>query len=243
MLISLFLNENLLFRILEHSNNVSELEWDNLFKIIELDYDQLITILGKQGYFKDENNKIKLDSKFRINLAIYGIVNLNLQPFEVIKYLTWQEFEEFCLYVLEQYDFKNFKNFRFSKQKSRFEIDILSFHQPYILCIDAKRWKIGYGKISALKQAAEKQISRVEAFYNVLFKFIDQFQISSWKYASLVPIIITSMDEGIKSYKEVPIVPFFQFNDFITDLYKFIEELPQFKVKIKKHGAQSKLLF
>ncbi|MFX0137439.1 MAG: NERD domain-containing protein [Candidatus Hodarchaeota archaeon] len=237
------MNSELILKKLELSLNISEIELEYLLQNKRLDLNQILTFLGNQGYFKEQNNGKTLNLHFRMNLAIYGIVNLKLQPSQVINYLTWQEFEEFCLYVLEQHEFRCIRNFRFKKRKSRFEIDILGFNRPYILCIDAKLWRIRYGKSSALKKAVDNQIIRTEALSNIISKYIDQLQILKWKYVYFIPILITSMNEGIKSHKEVPIVPFYQFNNFISNFNKIIDDLPQFKVKVPKCKVQTKLLF
>ncbi|MHA1376992.1 MAG: hypothetical protein ACTSRG_01295 [Candidatus Helarchaeota archaeon] len=235
------MNKNLLLKILELTLKVTDLEADYLQQITDLDYDHLLTFLGNQGYVKDQNEEVKIDSNFRINLAIFGIVNLNLQPHQITKYLTWQEFEEFCFFVLEKHEYSCIRNFRFSKKKKRFEIDLLGFRQPYILSIDAKRWRTRIAKISALKNAVEKQIVRSKNLSEVFSNYSDRFPVTDWKFATFIPILITSMSEGIKSHMNVPIVPFFQFNEFISNLHKNIEDLPQFKIKIKKRGVQTKL--
>ncbi|NVM02366.1 MAG: NERD domain-containing protein [Candidatus Helarchaeota archaeon] len=237
------MNADLLRKSLELSAITSEMKFECIMENQRVDINQLLRFLGKQGYTEELHNGKKPYSNFRINLAIYGIVNLKLQPSQVINYLKWQEFEKFCLYVLEQHDFSCIRNFRFKRKKKRFEIDIVGIHQPYILCIDAKLWRIRSGKSSALKKAVEKQIIRTKALSNVISKYIEKFHISNWNYAFFIPILTTSMNEGIKAHKEVPIIPFYQFNNFIAEFNKITDNLPQFKVKVPKCGVQTKLLF
>ncbi|MFX1449855.1 MAG: NERD domain-containing protein [Promethearchaeota archaeon] len=237
------MNANLLLKIMELTSEIPEIEIKYLSKITGLNYSQIMIYLKEQMYYEKEKNEILQNSNLRINLAIFGIINLNLPPSRVINYLTWQEFEKFCLYVLEQHEFRCVRNFRFKKRKSRFEIDILGLHQSYMLCIDAKLWRIRSGKPSALRKAVERQIIRTEALSKVISKYLDQLYLSRVKYVYLIPILITSMNEGIKSHKKVPIIPFYQFNNFIADLHKNIDDLPQFKIDIQKFGIQTKLLF
>jgi len=236
-MIYLLLDMNLLLKILELTLEIPDIRLDDLNRITELDFEQLFAILGRQGYLREDSNEVKLDSNFRINLAIFGIVNLNIEPFQVLKYLSWQEFEEFCLYVLEMHEYCCIKNFRFSKIKKRFEIDILGFCNPYVLSIDAKQWRTRHGKMGALKNAVEKQIDRTKALLDILSKYQEKLPLYNWKRALFVPILITSMNEGIKQHLGVPIIPFYQFNNFIANIYKNIEDLTQFKIRIKKKGV------
>ncbi len=237
------MNAKLLLKTLELSSPHSEIKSESILQNRKVPINKILTFLGKQGYITEDNKRKRTISNFRINLAIFGIVNLNIQPSQVINYLKWQEFEEFCLYVLEQHDFSCIKNFRFKRKKKRFEIDIVGIHQPYILCIDAKLWRIRSGKSTALKKAVERQIIRTQALSDVISRYFDKLPISNWNNAIFIPILTTSMNEGIKAHKKVPIIPFYQLNNFIADFNEITDDLPQFKVKVPKCGVQTKLIF
>jgi hypothetical protein len=136
---------------------------------------------------------------------------------EIAEKITWQEFEDLCLSILEENGFHTGKHFRFKdKEGKRHEIDILAT-KPLVkkhgkgaarttkhMAIDCKHW--GCGRTSALKTAAEKQKERVKALK----------QLPEFKRKKTIPAILTLFQENIIKRDDAWIVPVFRLNAFLN---------------------------
>lgn len=71
--------------------------------------------------------------------------------------------------------------------------------------IECKKWAGNRYRLSALKKAIEKHKERTE-FYRNLTK------------ENLIPIIVTFVEEDIKFYEDMPIVPILRLNSFINEI-------------------------
>ncbi|MFX0089481.1 MAG: hypothetical protein ACFFA1_04730 [Promethearchaeota archaeon] len=170
-----------------------------------------------------DENKLAIDSKGRLYLAS-EIVALGGDPENVAAFLRWQEFEEFCTEVLERNSFQCTKRLRF-KQDSWWEIDVVGGKKPIILCIDAKHWSLRPGKSAAIRRLIDKHIDRVRAFAQVLPTLKTKLGFLEWKKATLIPGVVTLFQEAVELHQNVPVVPFFKFNQFIQELSVYSDQV------------------
>jgi hypothetical protein len=142
---------------------------------------------------------------------------------EIIKTLHWREFENFCLIVFDYHNFRTVQNFYYSYHKKRHEIDVLAMQKPLLFAIDAKKWNTG--RSSALKPMVKNQIARAKALGNALRqpKMRQKLPLAGWRNAEIIPMIVTSKAYEIKIFQEVPIIPFFKLNQFLTDYHRYRE--------------------
>lgn len=173
---------------------------------------------------KDE---LVIDSEGRLFLAS-KIVELGGDPEKVATLLKWQEFESFCMKVLEQNNFQCTIRMRF-KHDNWWEIDVVGGRRPIILCVDAKHWSLRPGKSAAIKRVTGRHIDRVKAFAQVLPTLKARLGFREWKKASLVPTIVTLFQEAIRLHQDVPVVPFFKFNRFIQELPIYLDQVLNLK--------------
>ena len=91
----------------------------------------------KAGLIEFENDQVDLSSDQRVNLAIHAI-NQGTDIEKVCKVLEWKEFENFTANAFEKNDFEVKRNFRFKAAQRRWEIDVLAYSYPIIVCVDCK---------------------------------------------------------------------------------------------------------
>ncbi len=62
---------------------------------------------------------------------------------KISKSLSWQEFEEIILYILEGWGFSASRDVRLQCGNRRAEFDVIARSDRYLVVIEAKRWKYG----------------------------------------------------------------------------------------------------
>ncbi|MHA1315605.1 MAG: NERD domain-containing protein [Candidatus Helarchaeota archaeon] len=143
--------------------------------------------------------------------------------------LHWHDFESLCLHVLRAHEFSCLQNFRFSlATKQRFEIDVIGYRSPYILCIDAKNWGQRTGKKSQLRLAALKQIKRTRLLArnpDLLTKRNLKFSFQDVKF---IPMVVTSLQEDVAFIDDSPVIPIDKFNLFLQELPEHADTIKYF---------------
>jgi len=161
--------------------------------------------LREIGLIECENGKIEVSSNQRVKLAIHAI-NHGTDIERVCKVLEWIEFENFAATAFETNNFAVKRRFRFKAAQRRWEIDLLAYSEPIIVCVDCKRWRRGWGN-SAITKVAAAQAQRTEAIANNL-QSIQKF------------------------YKKVPVVPILQLQNFLDEFQGHITELTHFRANL-----------
>lgn len=134
---------------------------------------------------------------------------------EILKKQSWKEFEDIVAQILVEHGFEVERNFRFTLNKKRHEIDIIAKRFDEILCIDCKKWNIRPGKKTAIKAAAKKQVGRTKKYK----KF------AKLKSKNICPMVITFLDEDIVLADKVPVIPVWKLNDFMNDFSEYQNDL------------------
>ena len=164
----------------------------------------------------DNKNKMSIDEVR--NKMKSGDFQLNL-----IKNISWKDFEVFCSDILKINGFKCINNLRFKcKNKKRYEIDILAISElkKIMLSIDAKHWKIG-GR-SKIVDAIINQVRRTNNLIRNCSKiFSHKINPINYKGYKKFPLIITLNKEPIKIYHGISVVPLEKLNNFIQNLQIF----------------------
>jgi len=169
----------------------------------------------------------------RLSLALFA-VSLGLDIRKVAEHLSWHDFEYFSAQCLEANDYDTFKNVVFTYNSRRYEIDVVAFRRPKVLCVDCKHWGLRKGKVSQLKKAVILHKERVFAFSNFLKRHLSRYYIKSWNHAYLYPIIVTLYEEPITIYEGLPIVPIAKFNNFLQSFDAWSDSLLFIPVKFMK---------
>jgi hypothetical protein len=179
----------------------------------------------------DENFKISREQ--RAQLALEGIKN-GLVMERIIHELTWQEFEILTTKVGSEFGYYAFTGLNFSDKERKYQIDVILKKKPYVLFIDCKHFG-GTGKQSVLKKAAEEQIERVQAVGSNIEQLVGKLQITNWPSATLIPVIITWLDDAVFFHKKVPVIPFTRLRSFFNQFYVYFEDIYQLQVTILEH--------
>ena len=162
----------------------------------------------------EENEKTKIDIEVIRKKLISGDFKLDL-----IKKISWRDFEIFCADILKINGFKCINNLRFKcTNKKRYEIDILAVSElkKIMLSIDAKHWKIG--GLSKIVDAITNQVRRTNNLIKNCEKiFSHKLNLEKYINYKKIPLIITLDKEQIKIQNGIPVVPLEKLNSFIQN--------------------------
>lgn len=187
--------------------------------------------LRELGLIEIESETIELTSNQRINLAIHAI-NQGTDIERVCKVLEWIEFENFSATAFEKNNFAVKRRFRFKAAQRRWEIDVLAYSEPIILCVDCKRWRRSWSN-STISRMAAAQAQRTEALANNLQDIHHDIDLTDWKEASLFPVILSLFPGPVKFYNRVPVVPILQLQNFLDEFHGHKNDLAYFNSKIR----------
>jgi hypothetical protein len=136
---------------------------------------------------------------------------------DVVKEINWQDFEGIVSEAFSVNGFRSFRNFRFSSNKKRYEVDVVAISKPRIILVDCKHWGLRLGKPSALRLAATAQVNREKEFCKKLQEF-DSLHVEDWAEATVIPALITLYQERVTQSDGAMIVPVFKLNSFIEEM-------------------------
>jgi len=186
--------------------------------------------LREIGLIECENGKIEVSSNQRVKLAIHAI-NHGTDIERVCKVLEWIEFENFAATAFETNNFAVKRRFRFKASGRRWEIDVLAYSEPIVVCVDCKRWRRGWGN-SAITKVAAAQAQRTEVLAGALHFLQQKIGLDGWRQAILFPAIISLFPGPVKFYKKVPVVPILQLQNFLDEFQGHITELTHFQATL-----------
>jgi Holliday junction resolvase-like predicted endonuclease len=187
----------------------------------------ILRILHENMLIEWKSEQIEASSNQRVTLAIHAINNAT-DIERVCKVLEWKEFENFTAKAFEKNNFVVKRNFRFKAARRRWEIDVLAYSEPIIVCVDCKRWRRGWGN-SAIRRVAAAQAQRTEALAKNLQSIQREIGLTDWKEATLFPVILPLFPGPVKFYSKVPVVPILQLQNFMDEFQGHIGELTHFK--------------
>ncbi len=185
-----------------------------------------VSELRSSGLIKVNAELIELAPDQRIRVAFLALqVGADLR--RVCALLSWREFEKMTADAFELNGFEVIKNLHFAQGSRRWEMDIIAFDRPLIICADCKHWKRGWHSAATAK-AAQGQAERTKAFTKALPHYNQKMKLEQWQTARLVPMIL-SLEAGPARFSDgVPIVPVLQLQDFINELPANIHLLKSF---------------
>ena len=223
---------DVLISILKHTNNCPVSK-----KIIGKDTNSAVQVtnnvlrsLREFGLIEYENEVIEVSSNQRVKLAIHAI-DQGTDIERVCNVLEWKEFENFTATAFEKNNYAVKRNFRFKAAQRRWEIDVLAYSEPIIVCVDCKRWRRGWGN-SAITKVAAAQAQRTEVLAGALHFLAQKIGLINWKQATLFPAILSLFPGPVKFYNKVPVVPILQLQNFIDEFEGHIAELTHFRTQL-----------
>jgi len=191
--------------------------------------DQLLRKLSEIDLVYEHGGIIDASPPQRVRMAVRALM-LSADFERVCGLLSWTEFENIAAQTFEANGYRVIRNFRFRHSSRRWEIDIIGLKKPLILCVDCKHWKRGWRR-SATAKAVEAQIERTKAFGDALSNYYQRVRLQEWGTATLIPMILSLTSGPYKFYKNVPVVPVLQLQDFINELPAQVNLLQNFYKK------------
>lgn len=123
----------------------------------------------------------------------------------------WQNFERLVAFIFEENNFQVKVNTVKSFNKKRRQYDVIAEKNNRVFLVECKKWSGNRYRLSALKAAIKKHKERVD-FYNDMTG------------EQATPIIVTLIEEDIKLYEEIPIIPIFKLNSFIGEIDRGVDD-------------------
>ena len=194
---------------------------------------RLLDRLQNEGLIYSQGGFIEVDSINRLKLAVQAI-NLGADSERVSGLLQWKEFEAISALILERNGYVAARNLRFKPAGRRWEIDIVAYRRPLVICADCKHWRHGISP-SRLRSVVREQVERARALAECLQDSTIKIGCSSWSSANAVPAVFSLTANGVKLFENVPVVSIFQLQDFLGQLSAYADSLEHFSVV--KHGV------
>lgn len=147
-----------------------------------------------------------------------------IDPVDLALKAGWKDFEKLCSKILERCDFRTLTSVRFKALGAVRELDVVALREPRILAVDCKRWL--RRRESSLRAAARSHKARCEAFANSLTSLRElAAEVSKWRGARVIPVIVDIHETSVKIFEGVPIVPIRKLASFVYDLVAFEDEV------------------
>ena len=173
----------------------------------------------------DQDETITVDREKRIDLAML-VVEHGVEIAEVVKLMTWKDFEGLVASILSKNSFTCTESFRRrgTSEVKGMEIDVIGLRGNMALSVDAKMWSVRGGKASALRTAAEKQKERTFRLTSQLAQLSKKIPSMMKGQYTIIPVMVTWLVEEVELHEGVPVVPVFKLNSFIQD-FEMYEDL------------------
>jgi hypothetical protein len=118
---------------------------------------------------------------------------------------VWQSFERLTAFIFEKNGFDVSVGTVKTRNRQRRQYDVIARKNGRTLLVECKRWSGGHYRLSALKRAVGQHQERALFYESVM-------------NAEGVPVIVTLIEEKIRVFEGVPLVPVHLLNAFIGEL-------------------------
>jgi Holliday junction resolvase-like predicted endonuclease len=199
-------------------------------KLLSENVEDLLRKLQNDGLVYVRKDIVEADSLQRLKLAVRAI-SLGADIENVSSFLQWKEFESIAAVAFERNGYTVTKNLRFKNAGQRWEIDVLGFKEPNVVCVDCKHWHRGLAP-SSTKRIVEEQVKRTLALAESLPNPTIKFGFASWNFAKFVPSVLSLVTGRFKFYENVPIVSVLQLQDFLNQLPAYVDSLTHFPKRL-----------
>lgn len=118
---------------------------------------------------------------------------------------AWQDFERLTAFIFEQNGFSVSLGVVKTRHRERRQYDVIARRNGQTFLVECKQWSGNRYRLSALKQAIGKHKERAQFYEGVTQE-------------EPVPVIVTLIEERIRVFEGVPLVPVTRLNAFIGEL-------------------------
>ena len=184
---------------------------------------ELLRKLQSEGLIYLRGSIVEVSSVQRLQLAVRALKSGGDLE-RVSGFLQWKEFEGIAAVALESNGYTVVRNLHFKHGGRRWEIDIVGWKSPIVVCLDCKHWHHGLQR-SAAEKIAEQQTERTRALVMSLPNPAVKIEFLSCGTAKFVPAVLSLTFDKFKFYKGVPVVPVLQLQDFLNQLPAYADSL------------------
>ena len=184
--------------------------------------EKLLRRLQEEGVIYLREGVVEVSSLQRLRLAVRAL-ELGGDLESVSGFLNWKEFEGFAAVAFESNGYTVVRNLHFKHGGRRWEIDIVGWKSPIVVCLDCKHWH--HGVRSSAAKIAEQQTERTRALVMSLPNPAAKIEFLSCERAKFVPAVLSLTFGKFKFYKRVPVVPVLQLQDFLNQLPACLDSL------------------
>lgn len=188
--------------------------------------DDMLRDFSKADLVQLRGKVIEASLNQRVKIAIHA-VRLGADFESACNFLEWNEFEKIAATTFEFNHFNVIKGLRFKWAGRRWEVDVLGCREPIIVSADCKHWHHGWTK-SAITKTIDAQMKRTQALANAFPTLREKIGLADWKEATLIPMVLSLFPAPLKFYRNVPVVPILQLQDFLNELPAHIDSLTHF---------------
>jgi len=199
-------------------------------KLPSQNVEYLLRKLQNDGLIYVRKTMIEANSLQRIKLVVKA-VTLGVDIETVSSFLQWKEFESITAVAFERNGYATAKNVRFKYAGQRWEVDVVGFKRPIVVCMDCKHWHRGFSP-SVMKRVVKEQVNRTLAFAESLPNPTVKFEFASWSHVTLIPVVLSLFSSRFKFYDNVPVVSILQLQDFLNQLPAYADSLKHFSKKL-----------
>ena len=119
--------------------------------------------------------------------------------------VVWQHFERLAAFIFEKNNFSVKVNTVKIHNKTKRQYDVIAWKGNQTFLVECKKWAGNRYRLSAVKKAVEQHKERT-TFYETITN------------EDAIPLLVTLIEEEIRLYEGVPIVPVQKLNSFVNDL-------------------------
>jgi hypothetical protein len=118
---------------------------------------------------------------------------------------VWQNFERLTAFIFEKNDFAVSVNTVKTRNKKRRQYDVIARKNNRTFLVECKKWAGNRYRLSGLKRAVSQHKERTEFYTSITNE-------------NTIPVVVTLIEEKIRVYEGVPMVPVQTLNTFIGEL-------------------------
>ena len=117
----------------------------------------------------------------------------------------WQNFERLTAFIFEKNDFEVKVNTVKTWNNKRRQYDVIARKSNQTFLIECKKWAGNRYRLSALKRAIGQHKERTTFYESIMNE-------------DAIPLLVTLIEEEIRVFEGVPLVPVGKLNSFISEL-------------------------
>src|SRR4030042_6282996 len=121
----------------------------------------------------------------------------------------WQNFERLAAFIFEKNDFKVTVNTVKTSHKNRRQYDVIARKSNQTFLVECKKWAGNRSRLSALKKAIGQHKERTTFYESITNE-------------DAIPLLVTLIEEEIRVFEGVPLVPVGKLDSFISELDSYV---------------------